>query len=250
MSNVSLVRKIYPYLCDTAKNRKWRSLSAKELEALMNEKQVISNCYDVATRYSLLSTQKGKEFLLKRIKLEKGTDNPHCKVTFNIDGKNKTYVSSLNSGSLSSKIASAVTKMIRMNPSQKPLISQFGKCGFNRACEFNYPSHAFSWYTGKKPISIGENEFNLSLRPHKEEVINLLNSAAKEKSGEYSLVVISGHQANKLNGHRRWHCLPIVEINPEDKTLKIVNKRTDEVILLSFDELVNKFKGLVGFKNI
>lgn len=51
-----LLRKIYPYLNNNIKNRKWRSLTEKELDALMAEKQVVSNCYDVATRFSLLKT--------------------------------------------------------------------------------------------------------------------------------------------------------------------------------------------------
>lgn len=242
----STVRKIYPYLCDSIKNRKWRSLTEKELDALMAEKQVISNCYDVATRYALLNTKQGRDCLLKRIKLEDGVENPHCKVIFNINGKNKSYVSCSNTGTLGDKIASAVEKMIHRNPGQKPFVSRFGKFGFHRACEFNYPSNAFQWYTGKKPISIGENELNFNLKPFKDRVLKLLNFADDDKLKDHAIVVISSHKPEKVNGHRRWHCLPVIGIDHKNKTLKIINKRTDEVISLSFDELINKFKSIVG----
>ena len=244
----STVRKIYPYLCDSIKNRKWRSLTEKELDVLMEEKQVISNCYDVATRYALLNTKQGRDCLLKRIKLEDGVENPHCKVIFNINGKNKSYVSCSNTGTLGNKIASAVEKMIHRNPGQKPFISRFGKCGFHRACEFNYPSNAFQWYTGQKPVSIGERGLNINLKPYKDRVMELLDSASDDKLKEHAMIVISGHKAEKVNGHKRWHCLPVVGIDSKNKTLKIINKRTDEVINLSFEELIYKFKSIVGMK--
>lgn len=241
------LRKIYPHLNSNIKNRKWRRLTDKELDALMQEKQVISNCYDVATRYALMLTEKGREAIKKAIWVSKNNDGQMtCKVTFHIKDKLKTYrsVTSKNH-SLGELIGSAVGKMIRCNPSQKPLISRFGRFGFHRYQEFNKPSNSFYWYTGQKSTSIGENSLYLNLKKYKDKVIDLLNKIADSK-GKSPFVVISGRKQSKLNGQRRWHCLPIINIDKTKKQLSIINKRTDEIIKLSFDDLINNFKAIVG----
>ena len=81
------------------------------------------------------------------------------------------------------------------------------------------------------------------------EVFSLLNSLGEMDSNDYSYVVISSWQQNKLNGNRRWHCLPIVSVDKESKTLQIINKRDNKVIPLTFDDLVNNFKAIVGFRH-
>lgn len=245
--NIVFLRKMYPYLNANIKNRKWRTLTNKELDALMQEKQVISNCYDVAVRYALMQTKKGRELIKKVIKISKNDDGKRtCKITFHIKDKIKTYRSiTSKKRSLGELIGSAVGKMIRCNQSQKPLISRLGRFGFHRYQEFNKPSNAFFWYTGEKAVSIGENCLFPDLKKYKDRVINLLNkiSDSKDKS---SFVVISSIKPNELNGKRRWHCLPIVDIDKHKKQLKIIDKRTNNIIKLSFDDLINNFKAIVG----
>ena len=246
MNPISL-RKIYPYLNKNIKNRKWRQLTDKELDSLMKEKQVISNCYDVATRYALMLTEKGREAIKNAVRISKNNDGKlTCKITFHIGDKVKTYRSVTSENhSLGELIGSAVGKMIRCNPSQKPFISRFGRFGFHRYQEFNKLSNAFHWYTGKKPIAIGEDSLWPNLKKYKDKVIELLNKIADTK-GESPFVVISSWKQSKLNGQRRWHCLPIVNIDKAKKELSIINKRTDEIIKLSFDDLINNFKAIVG----
>lgn len=136
--------------------------------------------------------------------------------------------------------------MIQKNPRQKPLISRLGKLGFSKAYEFNLPSNAFRWYTGKEPVSIGEKSLSLDLSGNKEAVFDLLNTAGQDKSKEYSLVALSSWLPNKNNGNKKFHCLPITDINLKNRTMKIINKRTDEVIKVGFEEFTQQFKAIVG----
>ena len=67
-----------------------------------------------------------------------------------------------------------------------------------------------------------------------------------DKKGDSSFVVISSYKQSPLNGQRRWHCLPIVNVDKVKKQLQIINKRTDEVITLNFEEFIDNFKAIVG----
>ena len=60
---LSKLRQIYQSLPESSKNIKWRRLSEKELDIAMCEPQVISNCYDESTRYSLLASEKGRDLI-------------------------------------------------------------------------------------------------------------------------------------------------------------------------------------------
>ncbi len=244
---VSILSNIYPCINPKIKCKKWRTLTDSELIALKEEKQVISNCYDVAVRYALLATEKGKEILKNIFRISKNSGDARTfKIIFNIDGNKKAYRSvTSETRSLGELVGSAVGKMIRCNPSQKPFISRFGRFGFHRYQEFNKPSYAFRWYTGKEAISIGENDLLPNLKKYKDAVIDLLNKIS-EKKEKSSFVVISNHKQSKLNGQKRWHCLPIISVDKLRQQLQIINKRTDEIITLSFDEFINNFKSIVG----
>lgn len=244
---ISILKKIYPYLNNNIKNKKWRTLTESELSNLMQEKQIISNCYDVATRHALLSTEKGKELIKKAIKIAKDSQgNTTCKIIFNIGNNKKAYrsISSRNK-SLGQLIGSAIGKMIRKNPSQKPLISRLGNFGFQRFQEFNKPSNAFYWYTGIKPIAIGENNLNINLKKDKKKVIEILDKIFDNKQNS-CFVVISNFYRSKLNGNKHWHCLPITKVDKIKQQLEIINKRTNKIIQLSYEELINNFKSIVG----
>lgn len=246
---LSIVRKLYPYISDNAKNRKWRALSDAELDNLLQEKQIVSNCYDMSVRHALLASNFGRECLKKRIRIQRDVKNPACKVIFNVNGKDKPYIvqNKLNM-SLGKLLTLAVGKMIRRNPSQKPLVSRLARFGLGMACEYNKPSNAIKWYTGKDSIAYGESGINLTLKPFKDKVLNLLQSLGNDKPENYSFVVLSGLKPDKVNGGKKMHCLTITGVNNQNRTVDIVNKRTNKTITVGFDELVNKFKGIIGIK--
>ena len=270
---LSILRKIYPYLSSDVKNIKWRSLSKSELERAMSDKQIIANCYDEATRYALLASEKGREILSKRIKIEKDAiTNPAYKIKLNMNGKEKSYRATkldyfgnhislfrdfssnpltlpsfdYSNSRLSLGVSIAIRKMVRNNPLMKPFLSRLFMFPIivNRACEYNKPSNAFKWFTGQKPISYGEDSLKLNLKSQKKEVLELLNSFGKKTSKDYSFVAVTG--INKVKGISSWHTLPILSVDSDKQVVKVLNKRTNFKTNIPFDLFINKFKAIVG----
>ena len=272
---ISLLRKIYPYLNHNMKNIKWRSLTDEEIFRAKNDIQVIANCFDEATRYSLWNSEKGRDILKKRIKIQKDAQmDPAYKITLNIDGKNKTYkallkdymgadfdlykeysdnsfgLSSFNysNSKLSLGMNIAIRKMVKQHPFMKPLLSRLYMFPLikNRACEYNKPSNAFKWFTGKAPLGIGESDLKLNLKGHKDEVLSLLKELGNKDSKDYSFVAVTGNK--KVKGIDKWHCLSILNVNNKTEMVKVLNKRTNYKTNIPFDAFVNQFKSIVGIK--
>ena len=272
---ISMLRKIYPYLNHNMKNIKWRSLTDEEISRAMSDKQIIANCFDEAARYSLLASEKGRELLKKRIKIQKDAAmEPAYKITLHINGKNKTYKALLNdyvgkhfdlykeysnnpfglssfdysNTRLSLGVNIAIRKMVKRHPLMKPLLARLYMFPLikNRACEYNRPSNAFKWFTGIEPVSIGESDLKLNLKKHKDDVLELLQDLGQHNSKDYSFVAMTSNE--KVKGIDKWHCLPILGVNNKNKTVKVLNKRTNYKTNISFDDFVNKFKAIVGIK--
>ena len=272
---LSILRKIYPYLSSDIKSIKWRSLSDPELNQAMKDPQIIANCFDEATRYALLASEKGRELLKNRIKIQKGENIlPAYKLKLNVNGKDEVYKSTkidyFSSSSdlyndyynisrgglnfenskvrLSLGVNIAVCKLVKKHPSMKPFLSRLYMFPIivNRACEYNKPSNAFKWFTGKTPISYGEEITSLSLKKHKKQVLYLLNDLGNKESKDYSFVAVTG--CKKIKEISSWHTLPIISVDSKNKTLKILDKRTNNMTNISFDDFINSFKSIIGIK--
>lgn len=272
---LSLLRKIYPCINHANKNIKWRSLTNEELDRAMKDPQMIANCYDEATRYALLASEKGRDFIRKRIKIEKdGCLDPAYKTKLNINGKEEVYRAtkldyysssrdlycdySLDEHGLRSfnyensrvglGVSIAIKKMVAKHPFMKPFLSRMYMFPIikNRNCEYNKPSNAFKWFTGKTPISYGEDMTSFSLKKHKDNVLDLLNDLGKSDTKDYSFVAVTG--SKEIKDISSWHTLPIVNVNLKNRQVTVLNKRTHEKIDVGFDDFVNKFKAIVGIK--
>lgn len=272
---LSILRKIYPYLSPDIKNIKWRSLSDTELNQAMKEPQIIANCFDEATRYALLASEKGRDLLKNRIKIQKGENIlPAYKFKLNVNGKDEVYKSTkidyfsshsdlyndyydISRGGLNFETAKArlslgvniaVRKLVKKHPSMKPFLSRLYMFPIivNRACEYNKPSNAFKWFTGKTPISYGEEVTSLSLKKHKDKVLDLLNDMGTKDPKDYSFVAVTG--SRKVNDISSWHTLPIISVDSKTQMVEVMNKRTNDKTNIPFDDFVNKFKAIVGIK--
>lgn len=273
---LSKLRQIYQSLPESSKNIKWRRLSEKELDIAMCEPQVISNCYDESTRYSLLASEKGRDLIKKRLWCSESSssDIPAYKVVLNLDGQNTAFVSRPDDyysdfldltqeynnltkedtprlSNLSLGINIAIDKMIEKYPKMKPLLSRVF-C-FARRCEYNRPSNAFKWFTGREPVSIGESDMTLSLKSHKKEVDKVIESLAKKDSKDYSFIAMTGpfplikKRSEAPHELVSWHCYSIVGVN-DAKEVSLRNPRTRNITTLSYDDFLKKFKGLVGIE--
>ncbi len=271
---ISTLRKVYPYLYRENRNVKWRKLTDSEFETSKNQLQKIANCFDEATRYALLNSTKGKEYLRNRIRIQKGNYHfPAYKINLNVNGKNENFrtyrndyfstykditkdyakhnlILTHNRPTLSQAINIAVCKMVEKHPKMKPFYLKLH--GFpimnNRNCEFNKPSNAFKWFTGKTPIAIGESGLNLTLKKHKNEVLDLLNDLGNSSPKDYSFVVLNGFKKIGKCPHS-WHTMAITNVDSKKQTISIIDKRSNTISEISFDDVVNRCKAIVGIKH-
>ncbi len=273
---ISILRKIYPYLNFNQKNIKWRSLTDDEFERSLKDYQVIANCFEDATRYALIKSDKGRELLRKRFKIQKNASiDPAYKIQVNVDENKKEIYKATpldyyggyfklyreysdspeglasfdySNSKLGLGVNIAISKFISKHPLMKPILTRLYMFPaiVNRNCEYNKPSNAFKWFTGINPISIGEDSFNLNLKKNKEEVLDILNKIGNSKSKDYSFVAVTG--LKKIKEISPWHTVPINSVNLSDKTIEIINKRTNKITKISFDEFMNNFKAIVGIK--
>ena len=273
---ISILRKIYPYLNFNQKNIKWRSLTDDEFERSLKDYQVIANCFEDATRYALIKSDKGRELLRKRFKIQKNASiDPAYKIQVNVDENKKEIYKATpldyyggyfklyreysdspeglasfdySNSKLGLGVNIAISKFISKHPLMKPILTRLYMFPaiVNRNCEYNKPSNPFKWLTGINPISIGEDSFNLNLKKNKEEVLDILNKIGNSKSKDYSFVAVTG--LKKIKEISPWHTVPINSVNLSDKTIEIINKRTNKITKISFDEFMNNFKAIVGIK--
>ena len=269
--NIKSLRKIYPTIKDCHKNISWRRITDAELEKSLSEKQKICDCYSMAVRYALIKSQKGKEILKKRIWVEKGnSDMPAYKIMLTVDGKNEVYrversdflgkffklFSAYNeiprgSGNfaqsecenLNLAIDIATSKMISKHPKEKPWYLRLYAWPNNKKCEYNRPSKAFEWLTGIKPESVGEDSIKNNLYKGKDlkEVNNILKKIELNNQEDYSYIIMSGYTDLDLEN---WHCLPIISV--ENERVKLKNRRSNNFMEVSYKDLIEKLKSIVG----
>ena len=269
---ISTLRKIYPYIREDAKNIKWRNLTDTEIEAAMAEPQKICNCFNSASRYALFSSRKGREILKNRIKIQKGVkSDPAYKFKFTINDKDEIYRVDREdyfkrffkifrrysesehyvgeflpspSNNFNMAVDMAVSKMIKKHPTQKGLFLRIFRrfWASNMRCEYNRPSRAFEWLTGKSAEKIGEDGLFKTLKDYPKQTEDLLNSLGND----YSYILLSGNK--KIKDVKKWHCLPIIRVIPEERTVELLNKRDGSIILYNFDDLIKDFKAIVGIR--
>ena len=227
---ISKLRRLYPSLNNCKKNVKWRQLLPEEINKILQEEQVVSNCYEESVRYSLLKSPKGLDLIRKRIKKgEKDNSSNHAyKFIFKVNSKDEAYRGdkldcysdsylyvNYSDYYLDTKIrvgeaaCIAISKMLSKHPEQKPfIIKLFNVLNFfSKSYEYNKPSNAFRWYTGKEPIVINEYSTDLSLEKYKEDVFQILNNFNNQDD------CFIGLTRKKNSKHLKWHCLSIVSVD-------------------------------------
>ena len=223
-----------------------------------------------------MASEKGRDLIKKRLWCSESSssDIPAYKVVLTLDGQNTAFVSRPDDyysdfldlttryqkatkdntprlSNLSLGINIAIDKMIAKYPKMKPLLSRVF-C-FAQRCEYNRPSNAFLWFTGREPVSIGESDMTLSLKAHKKEVDKVLDSLSKKEPKDYSFIAMTGpfplikKKSKAPHELVSWHCYSIVGVN-DAKEVSLRNPRTRNITTLSYDDFLKKFKGLVGIE--
>ena len=269
---LSKIRRIYPYIEQRMKNVQWQKVSEETLERAMQQKQRTCNCFHNATRIALYNSDKGREILQKRIKVEKTSlQEPSYKIILTPENQKEIYrvgdddffnkyfsiyrkyneipyrsgnFKESESRNLNVAFDIAVAKMIQKHPAEKPWYLRIYDWPRNNNYEYNKPSRAFKWLTGRKPIQIGEDGYKTNLKSHEKDVLELLNKLGELSPKDYSFVIMTGSKYTPLA--EKWHCLPILNIDKKAQTVQVVDKRTGEEFDVAFDSIINFFKAIVG----
>lgn len=233
------------------------SISDKEIDDLKHAKQYFSDCYMMTTLETLSHTENGRKVLKKQI--EHDDKNPfliNCylynpqgvrekyRIPTNavVDGYSKLYRSQENEIVRSMDVS---VGEYEKKYKSKPWICRFADDFNTYQFEKNIPSHFMTILTGKKPtVNIAEFDFNIDLSSKKNEVMELFKRMDKDKN--HSLVIGTG--IKMLDG-RTWHVYVLEDVDLENNTVTVKNKRGNQTKTMSVETAINTFKYIVGYFN-
>ena len=99
--------------------------------------------------------------------------------------------------------------------------------------------------TGIEPtVNIAETDFNVDLSSRKDEVMELFKRMQTDK--EHSLVIGTG--LKMLDG-RTWHVYVLEDVDLDNNTITVKNKRGNITKTMNIDTALNTFKFIVGYFN-
>ena len=233
------------------------AITDKEIDSFKATQQHFSDCYIMTSLESLSHTDNGRKILKKQI--EHDDTNPlliNCylytpmgtKEKYSIPtnaivrGYEKLYEAQDNEIIRSIDISvGEYEKRYKAKPWICRLTDDFKTYTF----ENGIPSHFMKILTGREPtINVAEMDFNIDLTSRREEVMQLFKRMDKDK--EHSLVIGTG--IKMLDG-RTWHVYVLEDVNLENNTITVKNKRGNISKTMSIDTALNTFKFIVGYFN-
>ena len=231
-----------------------RSINDKEIDSFTDAKQHFSDCYIMTSLETLSHTQNGRKILKKQIEIDdknpniincylytpKGTKMKYSVPTNAVvAGYNKLYENQKNDIVRSMDISVAeYEKKFKSKPWICRVTDNFKTYEF----ENNLPSHYLTTLTGKAPtVNIAEQDMNINLNNYKEEVYQLFKRMQNEK---HSLLIGTGVKV--LNG-RTWHVYILENVDLDNNTITVKEKRSNTPQTMSIDKALNTFKYIVGY---
>lgn len=232
------------------------SISDKDIDNFEHSKQYFSDCYLMTTLETLSHTPNGRKVLKEQIKYD--DKNPkliNCYL-HNPAGEEVKYTVPTNA------VVNGYEKLYRLQPNEiirsvdisvaeyekkykaKPWICRITDKFKTYAFENNLPSHFMKVFTGIEPRVIAEKDFNLDLNDYRAEVMELFKRMDKEK--EYSFVIGTG--AKMLDG-RTWHVYVLEDVDLENNTITVKEKRGNQPRTMNIDTALNTFKYIAGYFN-
>ena len=232
------------------------SISDKEIDGFKDAKQHFSDCYLMCTLETLSQTENGRKILKKQIHRD---DSDPTKINCYfykdtgirerytvptatvVSGYKKVYENQPN------EIIRSVD--ISVNEYEKRYKTKHALCKLGNTIkkytfEYNLPSNFMKMMTGIEPRVIGETDLNLDLTNYRDEVMKLFERMDKED--KHSFVISTGAKA--LDGHR-WHVYIIQDVDLENNTITVKEKRGNEPQKLSIEEALKTFKFIAGYFN-
>ena len=232
------------------------SISDKDIDGFEHAKQYFSDCYLMTTLETLSHTPNGRKILKEQIEYD--DNNPkliNCYLYKNngekekytiptnavVDGYEKLYKQQSNEIIRSMDISVAeYEKKYKSKPWICRVTDNFKTYRF----ENNIPSHFMKILTGKEPHVIGETDFNVDLEGYRDQVMALFERMDKEK--DHSFVMGTG--VKMLDG-RTWHVYVVEDVDLNNNTITVKEKRGNNPKTMSIDTALRTFKFIVGYFN-
>lgn len=232
------------------------SITNNEIDDFKNAKQHFSDCYLMTTLESLSHTENGRKVLKEQLQRDdKNPDILNCYL-YNKKGVKEKY------SVPTSQVLNGYEKVYRHQPNDiirtvdisvneyekkhnsKHFFCKLGASFKDYSFEYNLPSNFMKMFTGIEPKVLGETDYNINLEKYKDEALELFKRMDRED--EFSFVISSGPKS--FDG-RRWHVYVIEDVNIDDNTITIKEKRKNVPQTISIDEALKNFKFIAGYFN-
>ena len=233
------------------------SITDKEIDDFKNAKQHFSDCYLMTTLETLSHSSNGRKILKKQIEhddtnpyvincylYKKNGDREKYSIPTNsvVKGYEKLYKAQSNEIIRSMDIS---VGEYEKKYKAKPWFCRFTDNFKTYSFENSLPSHFMKMFTGIEPtVNIAEKDTNIDLSAKKDEVMALFRRMEKEK--DHSLIICTGMKA--LDGHS-WHVYILEDVDLENNTVTVKEKRGNTPQILDIDTALSKFKFIVGYFN-
>ena len=231
------------------------SISDKEIDGFKDAEQHFSDCYIMSTLETLSKNKNGRRILKKQIEHDDNDPNIINCYLYSPNGEKEVYKIPTNTAvrgyeKLYTAQSNELIRSVDVSVGEyekkykaKPWICRFTDDFKTYSFENSLPSHFMKILTGMEPtINIAETEFNIDLSTHKAEVIELFKRMQEDK--EHSLVISTG--LKMLDG-RSWHVYVLQDVDLENNTITVKNKRGNKTRTMSIDTALNTFKFIVGY---
>ena len=232
-------------------------ITDKEIDDFKNAKQYFSDCYIMTTLETLSHSENGRKILKEQIEHDDyNPDRINCYLyapdgyrekysipsSHAVKGYEKLYSSQDNEVIRSMDIS---VGEYEKRYKAKPWICRFTDDFKTYTFENSIPSHFMKIFTGIEPtINIAETDFNIDLNSRRAEVMKLFERMQDEK--DHSLVIGTG--IKMLDG-RTWHVYVLEDVDLDNNTITIKNKRGNFTKVMNIDTALNTFKFIVGYFN-
>lgn len=229
-------------------------ISDKDIDNLEHAKQHFSDCYLMTTLETLSHTHNGRKILKEQIQYDNGNPNLINCYLFKSNGDKEKYSIPSNTAikgyeklydAQENKIIRSVDISVAEYEKKykaKPWICRLTDTFKTYAFENNLPSHFMKVFTGVEPRVIAEKDFNLDLNGYRAEVMELFKRMDKEKN--HSFVIGTG--VKMLDG-RTWHVYILEDVDLENNTITVKEKRGNKPRVMSIDTALNTFKYIAGY---
>lgn len=231
------------------------SISDKEIDDLKRAKQHYSDCYLMTSLESLSNTENGRKILKKQIEHD---DNDHNIINcylYNDKGKREKYsvpanVAVKNYEGLYKHQKNDIIRCMDISVAEyenkynsKPWICRISDNFKQYNFENNMPSHFLKTFTGIEPtVNIAEKDFNVDLASYRKKVMKLFERMDKDKN--HSMLIGTG--VKMLDG-RTWHVYVLEDVDLQNDTVTVKEKRSNISRTMKVDTALNTFKYIVGY---